>query len=77
VSAQVAIEFGIRRDGSLGFVEVTRSSGYAVYDKQAADAVRRAAPFPPPPDHGTTGRPIAEGGIAVRLQFNYVVEPKQ
>ena len=77
MNAQVAIEFGILKDGSLGFVEVTRSSGYAVYDKQAVDAVRRAAPFPPVPSDLTLTRPARDRGLPVRAQFNYVAEPKQ
>jgi len=77
MNAQVAIEFGIRQDGSLAFVDVTQSSGYAVYDTQAADAVRRAAPFPPVPADVMASRPARSTGIPVRAQFNYVSEPKQ
>jgi protein TonB len=77
MNAQVTLEFGIREDGSLAFVDVTQSSGYAVYDTQAADAVRRAAPFPPVPADVMASRPARGTGIPVRAHFNYVSEPKQ
>lgn len=40
------IYFAIRPDGSLDFVELSKSSGYAVLDEEALATVRRAAPFP-------------------------------
>jgi protein TonB len=40
------IYFAIRPDGTLEFVELSKSSGYSVLDEEALATVRRAAPFP-------------------------------
>lgn len=40
------LSFAIRPDGSLDFVELSKSSGYGVLDEEALATVRRAAPFP-------------------------------
>jgi TonB family protein len=71
--AHVGLEFGILPDGSLRYVDVTQSSGYALYDERAVAAVRQAAPFPPVPDDVMARQPIRSAAVAVRAQFNYVV----
>ena len=43
------VTFAIAPNGALARVSVVQSSGSATLDKIAVDAVRRAAPFPPPP----------------------------
>lgn len=40
------LSFAIKPDGSLDFVELSKSSGYSVLDEEALATVRRAAPFP-------------------------------
>jgi protein TonB len=45
------IGFTIRRNGVLSEAVLLRSSGYAVLDKALLDAVRRAAPYGPFPNH--------------------------
>ena len=40
------IHFAIRPDGSLDFVELSKSSGSRLLDDEALATVRRAAPFP-------------------------------
>jgi len=72
--AHVGLEFGILPDGSLRYVDVTQSSGYALYDDRAVDAVRRAAPFPPVPDDVMARQPTRSAAVAVHAQFNYVVK---
>lgn len=43
------ISFGISKSGGLTYARVARSSGNARLDQAALAAVRRSAPFPPPP----------------------------
>ena len=44
------LRFLLRPDGGVEWVKVIRSSGYKVLDEAAVAAVRRASPFPAPPD---------------------------
>ena len=44
------IQFNILKDGSLGGLELLRSSGYKILDDEALRAIRTAAPFQPLPD---------------------------
>ncbi len=44
------IQFDIMKNGSLGNVEVLKSSGYKILDDEAMRAIRNAAPFQPLPD---------------------------
>jgi len=53
----VTLTFSIAQDGALTASAVSQSSGSAILDEVALDALRQAAPFPPPPGHGTA--PIA------------------
>jgi protein TonB len=41
--------FTVYTDGSVGGVEILASSGQDLLDRALADAIRAAAPFPPPP----------------------------
>ena len=45
------IKFDILKDGSLGVVEVLKSSGYKILDDEAVRAIRASAPFQPLPDN--------------------------
>jgi TonB family protein len=74
-SATGRVELGIRRDGSLAFVEITQSSGLAIYDARVLEAVRQAAPFPPVPDDLMARVPASSTAIPVNANFNYVAEP--
>ncbi len=44
------VEFSIGADGSLNGVKIAKSSGDSAFDESVLRAIRRAAPFPPPPD---------------------------
>jgi protein TonB len=46
----IFIKFDIRKDGSLGSVEVLKSSGFKILDDEAVRSIRSAAPFQPLPD---------------------------
>lgn len=47
---QVLVSFSVGTNGALASVSVARSSGHAGLDQTALDHIRRAAPFPPPPN---------------------------
>lgn len=44
------IHFDIMKDGSLGTLELLKSSGYKILDDEALQAIRSSAPFQPLPD---------------------------
>jgi TonB family protein len=68
IGGSLLIEFGIRRDGKLQFIELRRSSGTPILDLYAMNAVKLASPFPPVPE------PLVRGtGIPVGALFNYIV----
>ncbi len=48
-SADLDVEIHLLESGELHFVKVVRSSGIALYDSYAVNAVRLAAPYPPVP----------------------------
>ncbi len=45
------VNFAIAPDGRLTGLEVAHSSNNASFDQSVLRAIRRAAPFPPPPEH--------------------------
>jgi protein TonB len=49
----VTVGFEIGTDGGLRRVAVVSSSGSEALDRVALDHIRRAAPFPPPPEGAT------------------------
>ena len=44
-----SVSFKIQPDGDIQEVELTQSSGDSVFDQSVMRAIRKAAPFPPPP----------------------------
>lgn len=48
------LRFTLVADGALLTVDIAESSGSGLLDRAALDAVRRAAPFPPPPADALT-----------------------
>ena len=50
----VVVGFSIARDGGLAAVKVLQGSGNAALDQIATDHIRRAAPFPAPPEDAGT-----------------------
>ena len=55
---KVSVSFVISPEGKASNVKITQSSGKAVLDKCALDAVWKASPFPPPPVHAMIRIPI-------------------
>ena len=53
----VVIGFVVAGDGGLADVKILQGSGNAALDRIALDHIRRAAPFPPPPE--AAGRSFA------------------
>jgi len=49
LEGRVTVSFVVSADGSIRELKVTDSSGKKMLDESAVDAVRKAAPFPPPP----------------------------
>lgn len=45
-----AVEFGIGPDGTLQGVKISKGSGDPAFDDSVVRAIKRAAPFQPPPD---------------------------
>ncbi|HEV8473831.1 MAG TPA: TonB C-terminal domain-containing protein [Methylomirabilota bacterium] len=66
-TAQLVIEFGIAKNGTVPFITVMRSSGFAIYDDYAVNAVKLAN-FPPIPDS------FSKRGVPILATFSYVVE---
>jgi outer membrane biosynthesis protein TonB len=66
-TAQLVIEFGIAKNGTVPFITVMRSSGFPIYDDYAVNAVKLAN-FPPIPDS------FSKKGVPILATFSYVVE---
>jgi len=49
VEGQVEVSFTINSDGGISGLALARGSGSRILDREALDAVSRAAPFSPPP----------------------------
>lgn len=50
LSGVVVLRFSILKDGSLGYIEVVKSSGFKILDDSAINAIRDSAPFQTFPD---------------------------
>ena len=69
IGGSLLIEFGIRRDGKLQFIELVSPAPMKVLDDSALIAVKLASPFPPVPPGLLQGT-----GLPVLVRFNYIVE---
>ena len=65
---QLLLLFVLQRSGQVSRVELLRSSGSKVLDKQAWEAVLNASPFEPFPPH------IQREELHIRARFTYVLE---
>tara|TARA_R110002020_G_scaffold58372_4_gene160058 strand:- start:23005 stop:24021 length:1017 start_codon:yes stop_codon:yes gene_type:complete len=60
IRGDVVVSFVVTGNGGVSSIRIARSSGSPVLDGAAADAVRRAAPFPPiPADAGRSSWPFS------------------
>ncbi len=65
-SRQVVVEFTIFKNGELGSVKLSRSSGLSINDQAAISAIRAAAPFMPLPKG-------ADDSVDIQFTFDYRV----
>jgi len=63
--------FSLNKEGALTRMEITRSSGHDVLDREAERAVRSAAPFPPFPSTITVSR------LNINVSFDYNLSKKR
>jgi TonB family protein len=63
--------FSLNREGDLTRMEITKSSGHEVLDREAERAVRSAAPFPPFPST------IAVSRLNINVSFDYTLSKKK
>jgi protein TonB len=68
LQGQLHLKFIVRNDGQVKIVELLRSSGYKVLDKEAWDAVASAGPFEAFP---TT---IPDDELHITARFTYVLD---
>jgi len=63
--------FSLNREGALTRMEVTRSSGHDVLDREAERAIQSAAPFPPFPSTISVSR------LNINVSFDYTLTKKK
>jgi TonB family protein len=63
--------FSLNREGALTRMDITKSSGHEVLDREAERAVRSAAPFPPFPSTITVTR------LNINVSFDYTLSKKK
>ncbi len=63
--------FSLNREGALTRMEVTKSSGHEVLDREAERAVQGAAPFPPFPSTITVSR------LNINVSFDYTLTKRK
>ncbi len=66
------IKFDIMKDGSLGGLEVLKSSGYKILDDEALRAIRDSAPFQPLPDSWNMERYSIRAAVIFYLGEGYI-----
>jgi protein TonB len=66
------IRFDIMKDGSLGAVELLKSSGYKILDDEALRAIRSSAPFQSLPDDWNMERYSIRAAVLFYLSEVYV-----
>ncbi len=66
------IRFDIMKDGSLGALELLKSSGYKILDDEALRSIRASAPFQPLPDEWRMDRYSIRAAVLFYLSEVYV-----
>jgi protein TonB len=66
-SGQGEIRFVLRKNGSVGTVEIVHSSGVRILDAYIENAIRLASPFPPIPAS------VGEDVIPISINFTYTL----
>jgi len=73
-SAQLVVEFGIRRDGQVPYVTIHQPAAWDVYDSVAVNAIKLAAPFPPVPASLLAMAKPGSTGVPIVAHFHYVLD---
>jgi len=66
------IKFDIMKDGSLGAVELLKSSGYPILDNEAIRAIKSAAPFQALPDDWSMDRYSIRAAVLFYVGEGYI-----
>jgi protein TonB len=66
------VKFDILKDGSLGSVEMLKSSGYKILDDEAMRSIRASAPFQPLPDEWKMDRYSIRAAVIFYLGTGYI-----
>jgi protein TonB len=66
------ILFDIMKDGSLGRLEILKSSGYKILDDEALRSIRASAPFQPLPDEWKLERYSIRAAVLFYLGTGYI-----
>ncbi|HEX9021517.1 MAG TPA: TonB family protein [Nitrospirota bacterium] len=66
------IKFDIMKDGSLGGVELLKSSGYKILDDEALRSIRDSAPFQPLPSEWNMDRYSIRAAVIFYLGEGYI-----
>lgn len=66
------LRFDIMKDGSLGNLELLKSSGYKILDDEALRAIRDSAPFQPLPDEWNMERYPIRAAVIFYLNEAYI-----
>jgi protein TonB len=66
------IRFDIMKDGSLGVLELLKSSGYKILDNEALRSIRSSAPFQPLPDEWHMERYPIRAAVIFYINEAYV-----
>ncbi len=68
----IFIKFDIMKDGSLGGLEILKSSGYKILDDEALRSIRASAPFQPLPDDWRMERYSIRAAVIFYLGVGYL-----
>lgn len=66
------VKFDIMKDGSLGGLELLKSSGYKILDDEALRSLRASAPFQPLPDEWNMDRYSIRAAVIFYLGTGYI-----
>ena len=72
IQGTLYIKFDILKDGSLGSLELLKSSGYKILDDEALRAIRASAPFQPLPDEWRMDRYPIRAAVLFYLNAAYI-----
>jgi TonB family protein len=71
IEGRLLAMFSLSKEGALTRLEISRSSGHEILDREAERAIRSASPFPPFPEHITVGR------LNIEASFDYRITTKR